>query len=236
MQFRRKIVRRAVRDRVRTLSLFRSMDESRFHDLYAAAELRRIPRQHVLAREGNLPDALYVLVDGAIETFSTHDGHETTIDILRPVTVFGLAAVVRDDVHLSSARSLASVRVLSIPAPTVRTLLDRDPGFARAAAGELAERYRAAVRSLKNEKLRTGAERLANWVLRAGSVQGNRRAIELAFEKRTLASSLGMTPESLSRNLARLARYGVRSSGRGLVIEDRSALERFAKPNALIDG
>jgi len=33
-----------------------------------------------------------------------------------------------------------------------------------------------------------------------------------------------------------LAKYGVRSSGRDIVIDDSSALESFAKPNALIDG
>jgi CRP/FNR family transcriptional activator FtrB len=54
--------------------------------------------------------------------------------------------------------------------------------------------------------------------------------------KRALASSLGMTPENLSRNFAVLAKYGVRSSGRTIEIEDTSALERFAKPNSLIDG
>jgi CRP/FNR family transcriptional activator FtrB len=57
-----------------------------------------------------------------------------------------------------------------------------------------------------------------------------------AFDKRTLASRLGMTPENLSRNLALLAKYGVKSSGRDIVIEDPSALEKFAKPNAFIDG
>jgi CRP/FNR family transcriptional activator FtrB len=56
------------------------------------------------------------------------------------------------------------------------------------------------------------------------------------FDKRTLASRLGMTPENLSRNLALLAKYGVTSSGREIVIDDSSALQRFAKPNALIDG
>ena len=45
-----------------------------------------------------------------------------------------------------------------------------------------------------------------------------------------------MTPENLSRNLALLAKYGVKSSGRDILIEDATALEGFAKPNALIDG
>ena len=40
------------------------------------------------------------------------------------------------------------------------------------------------------------------------------------FDKRTLASRLGMTPENLSRNLALLAKYGVKSSGRDILIED----------------
>jgi hypothetical protein len=39
----------------------------------------------------------------------------------------------------------------------------------------------------------------------------------------------------LSRNLALLAKYGVRSCGHSIVIEDASALAEFAKPNVLID-
>jgi CRP/FNR family transcriptional activator FtrB len=53
---------------------------------------------------------------------------------------------------------------------------------------------------------------------------------------RLASAALGMTPENLSRNLALLAKYGVRSSERDIVIDDSSALESFAKPNALIDG
>jgi hypothetical protein len=56
----------------------------------------------------------------------------------------------------------------------------------------------------------------------------------LTFDKRTLASRLGMTLDNLSRNLALLAKYDVKSSRHGNVIEQLSALEKFAKPNALI--
>jgi CRP/FNR family transcriptional activator FtrB len=122
-----------------------------------------------------------------------------------------------------------------IPAQTVRDVFSRDAAFARAIVGELAERYRSVVRSLKNEKLRNSAERLANWILQTGSEQGNQHNVELPFDKRTLASRLGMTPENLSRNLTLLSKYGVRSSGRDIVIDDPSVLKQFAKPNELID-
>jgi CRP/FNR family transcriptional activator FtrB len=221
---------------VRALPLFAGMAEANFDELVAAAFLQRFPQHMTLINEGSMPDFLHIVVDGSVELYGVHDHHETTIDIIRPVTTFILAAVIRDDVYLKSARTLTPSQVLMIPAQTIRSVFDRDHVFARAIVNELADRYRGVVRSLKNEKLRTSAERLANWILCADAEQGNQRNIELAFEKRTLASSLGMTPENLSRNLALLAKYGVRSSGRDIIIEDTQALQRFAKPNALIDG
>ena len=221
---------------IRSLPLFFSMNEDNFHALTATAAVQHFPQRAELITEGNIPDFLFIALQGSVEMFCTHDGHEATIDIVRPMTTFVLAAVIRDDVYLSSARTLSATQVISIPAQSAREAFVRDFAFARAIADELVERYCDAVRSLKNEKLRTTAKRLANWILRADAMQGNRRVIELAFGKRTLAASLGMTPENLSRSLARLTRHGVRVDGRDIVIEDFVALERFAKPNALIDG
>ena len=224
------------RDMVRALPLFRDMEENNFNNLMAAAELQHVPHHVTLILEGTLPDFLHVVIDGSVEIFCTHDGHETTIDIARPSAAFILASAIRNDIYLSSARTLAPSQILLIPAKQIRDVFDRDPAFARAIALELTEHHRSAVRALMDKKLRTGTERLANWILRTDAMQGNQRTIELTLEKRTLASSLGMTPENLSRSLARLSKYGVRSSGREIVIEDSFALERFAKPNTLIDG
>jgi CRP/FNR family transcriptional regulator, transcriptional activator FtrB len=220
---------------VRALPLFRSVKPAYFKKLMSAAFLQRFPAGMALIKEGELPDFLHIVVDGAVELFGTDDGRETTIDILRPVATFILAAVVRDEVYLKSARTLTPAQVLMIPASTVRDVFGRDAAFARAIVNELAERYRVLVRTLKDEKLRTGAQRLANWILRADALQGHRHSIELEFDKRILASRLGMTPENLSRNLALLTSHGVKSVGRDIIIENASALRQFAKPNSLID-
>jgi CRP/FNR family transcriptional regulator, transcriptional activator FtrB len=232
----RLAVRQPDWDIVRALPLFCDMNEENFNELTAAGVLQSFPPHEELITEGNFPDFLHILLQGSVEMFCTHDGHETTIDIMRPATTFILAAVIRDDVYLSSARTLTTAQIISIPARPLRDVFGRDFAFSRAVVNELAERYCTAVRSRKNEKLRSSAERLANWILRADAQQGNHRVIEVAFGKRTLAASLGMTPENLSRNLARLTRYGVRISGRDIFIEDFLALKRFAKPNTLIDG
>ncbi len=221
---------------VRALPLFRDMSEENFAALMNAAFLQRFPAHVSLIAEGDLPDFLHIVVEGSVELFARHDGQETTLDIVRPVTTFILAAVIRDEVYLKSARTLSPAQILMVPARTVREVFGRDAAFARAMVNELADRYRGFVRALKNEKLRTSTERLANWILQEDRHQGGTRTIALDIDKRKLASRLGMTPENLSRNLAQLAAHGVRSSGRGIEIKDVAALADFAKPNTLLDG
>jgi CRP/FNR family transcriptional regulator, transcriptional activator FtrB len=229
-------VRSSDLDQMRALPLFGQMTEASLQLLMKAAFLQRFPPDLVLIREGELPDFLHVVIDGAVELFATHQDRETAIDTLRPFATFILAAVIGDEVYLKSARTLAPSRVLMIPAEAVRDVFDRDAKFARGVVVELAARYRGIVRALKNQKLRTGAERLANWILEAERQSGGHGHVVLAHDKRTLASLLGMTPENLSRSLMTLAEHGVSSRGRRIVVADKAALERWAKPNVLIDG
>lgn len=221
---------------VRALPLFQDISEAHFAELMTAAFLQRFPQNVTLINEGELPDFLHVVVDGTVELFGSHAGRHTTVGIIGPIATFILAAVIRDEPYLKSARTLTPARILMIPAGTVRALFDQDTAFANAIVNELANRYRGVIRTLKDERLRTSAQRLANWILRAQVQQGGKHRIELKFDKRALASHLGMTPESLARNLALLTNYGVRSSGREIFIKNQKALERFAEPNVLIDG
>lgn len=220
---------------VRALELFAGMGQGHFRSLMNAALLQSFPPHVLLIREGELPDFLHVIVEGAVELFATHRDRETTIDVIEPTTTFILAAVIRDEVYLKSARTLVQSRVLMIPADAVRDIFGRDAAFARAVVGELALRYRGLVRTLKSQKLRAGAERLANWILQADARSGSTGHVILPFEKRLLASLLGMTPENLSRSFAALASHGVVSEGRAIVVKDREKLQRLAQENPLIE-
>jgi CRP/FNR family transcriptional activator FtrB len=229
-------MRSSDRDLVRALPLFRGAAETHFDALMLAAFLQRFPRHTVLIEEGHLPDFLHIVVEGTVELLGRSAGRETTLDIIGPVTTFILAAVIRDEVYLKSARTLTPARILMIPAASVRDMFDRDAPFARAIVAELASRYRSVVRALKDQKLRNSGERLANWILETDRAQGGRGRVTIGHDKRTLASRLGTTPENLSRLLASLAAYGVASQGRDIIITDRAALRRWAGPDPLIDG
>jgi CRP/FNR family transcriptional activator FtrB len=155
--------------------------------------------------------------------------------MIRPVGTFILAAVLKDAVYLMSARSSEKSRILMIPAQNVRTAFEQDDAFARAIVIELATSYRDVIKDHKDQKLRTGVERLANRLIRYDIRDGGKGSFELPCDKKTLASLLGMTPENLSRAFTTLRPYGVSVNGSQVSLADKTALETLAKPNALID-
>lgn len=217
---------------IRVLPLFQQMSEQAFAELMAQSMLQRFPARAELIREGDLPDFLYVVVEGAVDLYATRDAEETTIDIVYPSSSFILAAVMRDEPYLKSARTLVPSQILMIPSQVVRDAFNRHPAFARGIVDELAARYRAVTRVLKNDRMRSSTERLANWIL-AMAQRSGANEFELPLEKRKLASFLGMTPESYSRSIAALEKHGVRSHGPLITISDPAGLTEFAKPSAI---
>ena len=220
---------------VRALPLFSGMQEAHFETLIGAGYLQRFPQRVVLIHEGERPDFLHVLVEGSVEFFSASRGRETTLSFLKPPGAFILAAVVLDQLYLKSARTMESSVVVLIPAEAVRDVFDKDPAFARAVVAELALRYRGVVKDLKNQRLRTSLERLANWILAHDAQIGRPGSFRLPIEKKALANLLGMRPENLSRSFGELADLGVKVDGAKVTIVDMAALTEFAKPDRLID-
>jgi len=220
---------------IRSLPLFRDMAEACFADLIQAAYLQRFPAQVALITEHDKPDFLHVVVEGRVEIYSRHGKRETTISVCRPFSTFILAAVVRDLPYLASGRTVEASRILLLPAEDVRSAFDADGAFARAIVRELSTSFRGVMKELKSHKLRTSAERLANWILANDARNGGCGHFTLPYDKRTLAARLGMTPENLSRAFNTLKPYGVEVDGATVHLSDVDSLARLAKPDPLID-
>jgi CRP/FNR family transcriptional regulator, transcriptional activator FtrB len=216
----------------RLVDLFAQVADDHYDALLARARLQCCPRHTTLFNEGDRPEFLHILVEGAVELFAQIDPMETTISVLRPTSVFVLAAVVGDVPYLASGRTLKESRVLAVPAEAVRGAFDRDRNFARAVARELSRGFCDMLAELKNQKLLTCVERIADWLLRADVQFGGSGRFTLPFDKRTLASQLGMTPENLSRNLKCLSGHGAVVRGRNVILEDPAALAAMARPQA----
>jgi CRP/FNR family transcriptional activator FtrB len=222
-------------EEVRGVPLLRNLPDERIDALLRGAFLQRFPAHVELIREGDAADFLHIIVEGQVEVFARYRDRETTVAVLGPGDSFILAAVVLDKPYLKSARVLSPSRVLMVPAESIRAAADTDAVFTRALLDEMALAYRSVVKELKNQKLRSSIERLAAWLVRHDAEQGNHHRFALPFDKKVLASRLGMAPEVLSRTFLTLQAYRVAVNGREIAIGDPSALMKLAAMDHLID-
>lgn len=222
-------------DRSQLPPLFADMRPEAFRKVMTGARRQHVPAGTQLLCEGEAVDCLHVLLEGQAELYGCWDGRETTLAVLQPASTFILAAVVLDADALMSARTLEASDILKIPGKAIRRAMADDLQFAAAVAREVSGGFRTMVRALKNQKLRSGVERLANYLVTAKASQGAGANVVLSHEKRVLASLLGMTPENLSRAFAALRDHGVSVNGAVVTIADLRSLTALSKPDPLID-
>ncbi len=222
-------------EQARQLPLFDGVDDVQVANMLRGAFLQRFPAQVELVSENEPPDFLHIIVEGQVELFAAYRDRETTVGVCGPGQSYIAAAVLLDRRYLKSARTLTATRVLMLPADAVRASFAQDAAFSRALAAELAVSYRYLVKELKNQKLRSNLERLANWLLVRNAETGSKGKFELPFDKKVLAARLGMAPEVLSRSFAALAPYEVAVQGARIEFSDVEALRKLAQPSATID-
>jgi CRP/FNR family transcriptional activator FtrB len=220
---------------IRGISFFSTLNDEHFEELFHHSYLQSFPKHVQLISEGESADFLHVLVEGSVELFGSTNERETTMFILRPVSTFNLSAVLEDAYYLMSARTLENSRILMMPSSDVRHVMQANPDFTHNLVMELAKRYRVVISALKEQKLRDGVERLANYLLRANRQMKKGGYIELTEDRRTLAALLGITPEYLSRAFGKLKKHGVEVKGNTIRLSNIRSLKRIAKPNPLID-
>ncbi|MDT1060891.1 helix-turn-helix domain-containing protein [Paracoccus sp. CPCC 101403] len=220
---------------IRDLPLFRGIMDETFDTLMAATYSQEFPPQLDLFRQGDRADFLHILVEGSVQLHTEWRGREAIMAVIRPVSSFIVAACIPDAPYLMSARTQERSRIIMLPTVDLRTALGRDPALAGAVMSHLAMSFRGMVRQAKNLKLRTGRERLIAWLLSQARREGNLHTFTLPFEKRHLASYLGMTPESLSRVFNALKSEGITLDGSRVIIADHARLAEVAGLDAMMD-
>lgn len=220
---------------IRGLHLFKDMSDAHFSALMRGAYVQDFTARTELITEGTPSEFMHVVLSGTVDLYSGWNGRESSMATIRPVEAFILSATICDAPYLLSARALEDCRIALIPSHDVRRVFDADPSFARTIVSVMARDFRAVIKVHKDLKLRTSNERLANYLLRQQRLAGGAAEFDLRFEKRRLASLLGMTPESLSRAFRRLNSHGVVVNGSRITIGDRENLERIAMPSPFID-
>ncbi len=224
-------------DLIGTVPLFERLDTDLRARLDAITTVVSVAPDAVLSRQGAMPEALHVLLDGQVALSSTAaDGTIALIEVLHPIDHFVLASVLSRLPYLMTARAVTRARLLAIDAAGLLDLVEHEAQLANTLLRSVSREFRTMVRQVRDLKLRTAAQRLGCYLLARVKDGGAHRAdFRLPFDKGLLAARLGCRQENLSRAFATLRAYGVETHGSRVILHDIPKLKALAVPDDLSD-
>jgi cAMP-dependent protein kinase regulator len=121
-------VRATARELLPRIPLFSEVSEASLVLLVSRVSLRELPADTVVYREGDAADALYVIVEGAVEIVK-EGPPRTSQAMLGEGDFFGEIGLVSDTPRLSSAVALQDTQFLVIDRTLVSELCEAEPAF-----------------------------------------------------------------------------------------------------------
>jgi CRP/FNR family transcriptional activator FtrB len=182
----------------------------------------------MLFQAGDAAQGFFLVLDGHVELFVGDPARATVLDVVRRHAILGEAALFDDGCHPHSARTVGHARLLAVPRGPFLMALDQRVDLALRMLGSMSIRLRGLVGQIAELKLKSTAQRLSGFLLGLTPKAEGPATVRFPYDKRLAAEALGMTAESLSRALFRLAALGVESRAENLVvIADVARLRAF---------
>lgn len=180
------------------------------------ARLHEPKKKDTLFREGEAGRSLFLQVSGRTGMMKTAlDGQQACMKVIKPGELFAVVVLFGESPYPVTAEALEDGLVLELPAGAVRKLLD-EPTFRDPFIATLMERQRYLADQVRRLTLDPLENRLLAFLR---DHYGERAEMAPVLTKKDMAAVLGVTPESLSRLLKRLAREGsVRWVGRRIQV------------------
>lgn len=207
----------------------------RLHELAATMgqrHRRSLAKRQFLFHDGDMPDGVYSVSSGSFKLFkSGPDGDEHIIGLALPGTLLGVRALIADEPYSVSAVAREESAVCFFEAARFRQYLARSPEAARSVFSMLGRQLREAREELLERSAAPAPARLAHCLLHLESLYtpfGGR----IKVSGQELASMIGVTPETISRQLKELDEEGlIIHNGKEIRLKNKAQLTEIAEEN-----
>ncbi|MDH4173605.1 MAG: cyclic nucleotide-binding domain-containing protein [Betaproteobacteria bacterium] len=210
------------------LPMFSEMQRAELDRIAASTLAVHAEKGEAICHCGDPCTGFHVVVYGQVKLgFSSPQGVEKVVEIVRPGQSFGEALMFLDAPYIVFAQALADSMLLHVAKHAVLDELARDAGFARRMLSGLARRLHGLVRDVEAYTLRSSHERVIGYLLAEApeGANGGAAEVHLSAGKSVIASRLNMTPEHFSRILHELGNDGmIEIQGRTVHIPDLARL------------
>ncbi|WP_353348278.1 Crp/Fnr family transcriptional regulator [Aquicoccus sp. SU-CL01552] len=190
--------------------LLQSLPDQHVEPLLSRAIHRHYERGETLFLQDEAADAIHIVLAGWVKLYRvTPNGIEAVVGVFTRGESFGEAIALRHLPYPVSGEAATSAEVLCLPSSVLIDLIKRDAEVGLSILSSTFTHLHSLVAQLEQLKARTGAQRVAEFLLDLCDGDGGSCVVKMPYDKVLIAGRLGMKPESLSRAFARLRRSGV---------------------------
>lgn len=209
--------------------MFRELNAEQIARIAEHSQLIDFPKGTSVFNRGDAAVGLYILLEGQLKLGVTSpQGSEKIISIVSPGESFGEAILFLDRQFPVFAQAILDSQVLLVPKSLIFSMLDHDAMFARKMLAGLSIRMHQLVQDIEMLSLQSCTQRFIGYLLQMSADAPDASNITLPASKTTIASLLNLTPETLSRTLAKLQQLGlIEVNGKDVMITDVKKLRKY---------
>lgn len=220
-------------DVLRTNPWFATLPAALADAVLAAGQVQKLAAGQVLFRQGDAPGDWHAVCHGAIKASTVAaDGTEAILGVLETGNWFGEISLLDGGPRVHDATAVGATAVFAVPAEAFARFM-QDAVFATALARLMAGRLRTLLGVVEDATLRPTRARLARrlaLLARGDATLAAEPRQQLPVSQEALAMMLGLTRQTLSKELGELARAGALKLGyRSIDIVDAALLERLGR-------
>ncbi len=209
--------------------MFRELNAEQIARIAEHSQIIDFPKGTSVFNRGDAAVGLYILLEGQLKLGVTSpQGSEKIISIVSPGESFGEAILFLERQFPVYAQAILDSQVLLVPKSLIFSMLDHDPMFARKMLAGLSIRMHQLVQDIEMLSLQSCTQRFIGYLLQISADAPDASNITLPASKTTIASLLNLTPETLSRTLAKLQQLGlIEVNGKDVTITDVKKLRKY---------
>ena len=209
--------------------MFRELNNEQITRIAEHSQLIDFPKGTSVFNRGDAAVGLYILLEGQLKLGVTSpQGSEKIISIVSPGESFGEAILFLERQFPVYAQAIMDSQVLVVPKNLIFSMLDNDAMFARKMLAGLSVRMHQLVQDIEMLSLQSCTQRFIGYLLQISADAPDASNITLPASKTTIASLLNLTPETLSRTLAKLQQMGlIEVNGKDVTITDVKKLRKY---------
>jgi len=186
---------------IEKLSAGNGQGAAELKSIIAGRKIRQIKKKQVLYYEGDHPQGLYLIIDGAIRTFKlAEDGRELMMGLHKADDYIGVNALLLDEAFTETAEAVEDSAICLLPKEAIINLVNKYPDISMQFIKILANNIKEKEDQLLELAYNSVRKRLAQVLVRLSRQLPDPSQFKISRDE--LASMAGMATETVSRTLS----------------------------------